>query len=76
MSFASGMFIPVNQLPDFIQKIAKYLPTYHYAQLAYNPVKESAESLGTALAWTAVWAVILLAFALRAYRHEQQRKFS
>ncbi len=76
MAFASGMFIPVSQLPDFIQKIAKYLPTYHYAQLAYQPVHEANESLTTALIWTVVWAVLLFGLAVRAYQREQQRKFS
>lgn len=76
MAFASGMFIPVSQLPDFIQTIAKYLPTYHFAQLAYQPVNEANESLTTALVWTAVWSVLLIGLAVRAYRREQQRKFS
>jgi len=76
MAFASGMFIPVGDLPDFIQRIARYLPTYHYAQLAYTPVHHADEALGWALAWSAVWAVILFAAATRAYRRDQLRKFS
>lgn len=76
MAFASGMFIPVSQLPDFIKSVAHYLPTYHYAQLAYTPIHHADEGLGTALAWTGVWAVLLFGLAVRAYRREQQRKFS
>lgn len=38
MSFASGLFIPVAQLPAIIQKVAPYLPTYHYGQIAWNAV--------------------------------------
>ena len=73
---ASGMFVPVADLPDFIQKISHYLPTYHYAQLAYAPLHHADEPLGSALAWSAVWAVILFGLAVRAYRRDQGRKFS
>lgn len=76
MAFASGMFIPTNQLPDFIQVIAKYLPTYHYAQLSHIPTSTADETLSQALMWTVVWTVVLFAVAIRAYRLEQQRKFS
>jgi ABC-2 type transport system permease protein len=76
MAFASGMFVPVNQLPDFIQRFAHYLPTYHYAQLAYTPVHHADEPLGWALAWSAAWMLILFGLAVRAYRRDQLRKFS
>lgn len=34
LAFASGMWIPIQVLPGFFQKLAPWLPTYHYAQLA------------------------------------------
>jgi ABC-2 type transport system permease protein len=36
MSFASGMWMPINILPHWIQRLAPALPTYHYTQLALN----------------------------------------
>ncbi|WP_263382875.1 ABC transporter permease [Granulicella arctica] len=33
MSFASGLWIPLQFLPHFVQKIAPFLPTYHLSQL-------------------------------------------
>jgi ABC-2 type transport system permease protein len=33
MSFVSGLWIPLRNLPHFVQKIAPALPTYHLAQL-------------------------------------------
>ncbi len=33
MSFMSGLWIPVRYLPHLLQKIAVFLPTYHFAQL-------------------------------------------
>jgi ABC-2 type transport system permease protein len=38
LSFASGLWIPLSFLPDLIQKIAPYLPSYHLGQLAWNTV--------------------------------------
>ncbi|MER3484115.1 MAG: ABC transporter permease, partial [Meiothermus sp.] len=38
LSFASGFFFPLNQLPQFLQKLAPYLPTYHFGQLAWGSI--------------------------------------
>lgn len=56
MAFASGLWIPINQLPAFVQGIAPALPPYHFAQLALGTVGAS-ESGSQAL-----HAVVLLAF--------------
>jgi ABC-2 type transport system permease protein len=34
LSFCSGLWIPVNMLPHFLQKVAPALPPYHLGQLA------------------------------------------
>jgi ABC-2 type transport system permease protein len=36
MSFMSGLWMPLNILPRWMQHIAPALPSYHYAQLALN----------------------------------------
>lgn len=36
LSFCSGLWMPIEVLPHFLQKMAPVLPTYHYAQLALN----------------------------------------
>lgn len=38
MSFCSGLWMPIQVLPRFLQKLAPFLPTYHFAQLALNVV--------------------------------------
>jgi ABC-2 type transport system permease protein len=76
MSFASGMWIPIQELPKFLQKVALYLPTYHYTQLVLAPFGESHEALWQAVAWLGGWGVVLLAVAIRLYRLDYQRKFS
>ncbi|MGH7326688.1 MAG: ABC transporter permease [Candidatus Rokuibacteriota bacterium] len=76
LAFASGIFLPLEQLPAFIQRVAPYLPTYHYAQLAWNAVGGGREPLGTSVAWLAGYTVVFLWTATRAYRLEAQRKFA
>lgn len=36
LSFLSGLWVPVDMLPNFLQKLAAGLPPYHLAQLALN----------------------------------------
>lgn len=38
MSFASGLWLPLSELPGFVQGIAPWLPTYHLGQLALASV--------------------------------------
>ncbi len=45
LSFASGLWIPVTMLPNFLQKLATALPPYHLAQVALGTV--GAPSSGT-----------------------------
>ena len=73
---ASGLFMPVTQLPGFVQKIAPYLPSYHYGQLAWSAVGSSSEPLLTSLAWLAGYTVLFMAITARAYRREQSLKFT
>lgn len=76
LSFASGLFVPVSQLPAFVQRIAPYLPTYHYGQLAWGAIGAPAEPLTTSAAWLAGYSVLFVGLALRAYRQEERRKFA
>jgi len=75
LSFASGLFMPLSQLPGFVQRLAPYLPAYHFGQLAWRAVGAAAEPLSVALAWLAGYTALFLAIALRAYRREESRKF-
>jgi ABC-2 type transport system permease protein len=76
LSFASGLFMPVNQLPGFVQWLAPYLPSYHYGQLAWSAVGAPTEPLLVSLAWLAGYTVLFMVIALRAYRREESRKFA
>lgn len=80
LAFASGFFMPLGELPEVLQDIAAYLPTFHYGQLVY-PIVMPAEDVSY---WTGaqaqptwvhvVWvlgsAVVLGGLALWAARRE------
>lgn len=76
MAFASGIFIPLSQLPGFVRGAAPYLPLYHYGQLAWITVGAGDETLTMAILWVAGWSVVLLGLAARFYRLDAMRKFS
>lgn len=63
----SGLWMPLEMLPDFIQQIAVFLPTYHLAQLALGQLDGGAVAGHTlVLLATAVVTAILAAVS---YRH-------
>jgi ABC-2 type transport system permease protein len=76
LSFASGLFMPLDRLPGFVQRIAPYLPTYHYAQLAWSAVGVRSEPLLASLSWLAGYTALFMALTIRAYRREQTLKFA
>lgn len=76
LSFASGLLVPLSQLPSFIRAIAPYLPTYHYAQLAWNAVGVPAANLQASILWIVGYGVGFIVLALLAYRREANLQFS
>src|SRR5207302_592383 len=76
LSFASGLFVPLSQLPDFVQRLAPYLPSYHYAQLAWSALGAGHESLGVSLLWLGGYSALFLALAVSFYRRAERAKFA
>jgi ABC-2 type transport system permease protein len=76
LAMASGLFIPLSQLPSGVRSVARYLPTYHYAQLAWSTLGAANESATTAAAWLGGYAVVFFALAARLYQRNQARRFS
>jgi len=80
LSFCSGFFFPLSQLPSVLQSAAAYLPTHHFGQLLWATVATpgDVEALVGAppsatvvhLAWVAGWFVLCGAAALWAARRE------
>jgi ABC-2 type transport system permease protein len=66
MSFCSGLWVPVQVLPHFLQNAAAFLPPYHLAQLALLQV--GAPSVGSPWQHGAALAAFTAAFVLLAQR--------
>lgn len=76
LSFASGLFIPMKQLPDIVQKVAPYLPTYRYGQLAWNAIGfDIKEPLVAPALWLLGYGIVFVVIAVRAYRREDRKTF-
>ena len=76
MSFASGIFVPINALPKFIQDLAPYLPLYHLGHIAWNAVGVPYPDNATSVVWLAGYTVLFVALTLWAVRREDDRRFS
>lgn len=76
MAFASGVFMPVDRLPAAVQRVAPYLPTHHYAQLAWNAVGSGTEPLAVSVAWLAGYSVLFFVVAVIAFRREERARFA
>jgi ABC-2 type transport system permease protein len=76
MYFASGIFEPLQLLPDFVQKIGPYLPAYLYGQLAWDAVGAHSDPVWRDVAGLAVYAVGFLVLALLAFNRQERSRFN
>lgn len=75
-AFASGLFFQINFLPDFLQKLAPYLPLYRAAHLVWNAVGVPYDDIRDDWLYMAGYGVGFFLIALWAYRRDQGRKFN
>jgi ABC-2 type transport system permease protein len=76
MAFASGLWIPVAELPEVVQSVAPFLPPYHFVQLALGTIGASeggspAAHAGAVLAFTAVFLLV----AAWGFRRDEGRTY-
>ena len=74
MVFASGLWIPLAQLPHFLQVAAPYLPPYHLSQLALSTLGIQSETwvhIAVLLGFT----VLFLLIAAWAYRRDEGQTY-
>jgi ABC-2 type transport system permease protein len=75
-ALASGMWFPINMLPDFLQRLAPWLPSYHYAQLALGRIGFGrGEPAARSLAVLAAFAAVSLLLAWTGYRRDEGKTF-
>ncbi len=75
-AFASGLWIPLTVMPPLLQKIAEFLPTYHFAQFALS--QAGAEPVGSGLTHVLVLAittVVCLGLAVWAYFRDEGKTY-
>lgn len=74
MAFLSGLWVPINLLPDVMQKFANVFPPYHLAQLA---LKITEMDLGFPVVLhvsvLTVYAALFFFLAIKAY-HKKDKK--
>jgi ABC-2 type transport system permease protein len=71
LSFAGGLFVPLDQMSDVFAKIAQFTPAYGVGVLSRAPFGEDG-NLGLAVVNVAAWAAIFVAGA--AWRMSQDTK--
>ena len=76
MAFASGLWIPISQLPDVVQAAASFLPPYHFAQLALGTFGAS-EGGGPLLHLAALagFTVAFLVVAAWGFRRDEGKTY-
>ena len=76
MYFASGIFAPLQILPEFVQKVGPYLPAYLYGQVAWDAVGARSDPLWRDLVGLAIYTVAFLVLALLAFNRQENQRFS
>lgn len=84
LSFVSGFFFPLSQLPNILQDVAPFLPTYHFGQLAWTAMAPTSDVElfgveligGTAshLLVLAGWFALCVSATVWGYRREAGRE--
>ncbi len=76
LGFGSGLLIPLQFAPDFIQKIAPYFPSYHAAQLGWSVLGAGdGKPFWFHLLWLAGYTTVFLVLAVIAYQRDESKNF-
>lgn len=75
MAFASGLWIPIDFLPKFIQKVAIFLPPYHLAQLALGVMGAGHGSARGHLLALVSFTLLFLLLAAAGYRRDEGKLY-
>ncbi|WP_029479102.1 ABC transporter permease [Deinococcus frigens] len=73
MSFASGLFVPLNALPRAMQELAPYLPTYHLAQIGWGSVTGNTSGELTHWLYLALYAAVFGGLAIWGLKKDEAR---
>ena len=75
MSFLSGLWIPIEFMPKFLQTIAPMLPPFHLAQLALIVIGAAKGSAIVHILALLAFTVLFLVLATVAYRRDEGKVY-
>ena len=76
MAFVSGLWIPIQALPDFVQSLARALPAYHLGQLALSTIGASVgENLWGHVGYLILFTVAATSAAAFLMRRDQGKTY-
>ena len=79
LSFVSGIFIPIDTLPNWLQEIGRIFPLYHLAQGLQTTVAENPTGIGLSgddVAVLAIWCLVGIRVATKNFKWEPQARTS
>ena len=75
MGFLSGLWLPINFLPEFMQQFANLLPPYHLAQLALKVIDmDLGAPIFLHISVLGVYSFVFTILALKAYNKKDKQK--
>ncbi|MBV9233599.1 MAG: ABC transporter permease [Candidatus Eremiobacteraeota bacterium] len=74
LAYGGGLWMPPDDLPDFVAKISPYLPTRQFGDLLWSVTGYA--HAGPAIAGLAVYTAIFALAATLGYRRDEQRRYS
>lgn len=76
MAFLSGLWIPIQVLPELVQSIARFLPAYHFAQLALKVIDaDQGRPVVEHIAYLATLTLVSLILARIGLRRDQDQTY-
>ncbi len=76
MAFASGLWLPIEALPKFMQGLAPFLAPYHLAQLALSAIGvKSEQASGLHILVLLIYTLVFLIIATILYRRDEGKTF-
>jgi ABC-2 type transport system permease protein len=76
MAMLSGLWIPLNVLPTFVRSIARFLPAYHYSQLALATIGQNQPgSIAGHVLMLLGFSILCLALAYAGYRRDEDKTY-
>lgn len=75
LSFGSGLFIPEEQLPSLMQRIAPYLPANHFGHLVWRAVGSDDGLFVQHVMWLLGTTIVFGLLAVSGYRRDQGKQY-